>query len=76
MTKPALIDVIKAHLNKEGLVLCRPNDTTFPLDGFKETQALASIVELVEDTQAILEWDEDNTTPMPKELLAQLRASA
>lgn len=76
MSYEAAIAILKAHLAKEGLVLCKANDTQFALDGLKECEALRQIVELVEDTGAVNEWGSDislaNTTPVHQDLLAAL----
>jgi hypothetical protein len=72
VTNASVVAILKAHLDKEGLVLCRPNDTQFPLDGFKEVAALTEIVELVEEMNT--GWD-DVTKPIPAAMLDTLRAA-
>lgn len=68
-----VIEVLKAHLRSEGLCLCKAGDTTFPLDGMRELEALNGVVELVSDVE---EWAVDApTTPIPPNTLAALRAT-
>jgi hypothetical protein len=77
VTAESLVTLVRAHLAKEGLVICKANDTQFPLDGLKEHQALRGLVELVEDARDLAEWDEaDVTTPIGEDLLAALVRTA
>lgn len=79
MSVESMIEIVKAHLKKEGLVLCRTNDTQFALDGEKENQAVRDLVELQLDTVELeAEWDDAHqTTPVPPEVVAALaKASA
>jgi hypothetical protein len=79
VTTASIVEVLKAHLAKEGLVLCKLNDTQFPLDGFKENDALTHIVEVVDDAQAVAEWVDSDTPTAPVEakvLAALTKASA
>lgn len=49
MTTESLVEILRAHLTREGLTLCRMADTKRPLDGMQEIAALREIVSLVED---------------------------
>lgn len=78
MTTASLTELLRAHLAKEGLVLCKAADTQFALDGVREIEALAGMVELVDDTRGIVaEWEDTNTTrPIPSDILASAIARA
>ena len=79
MTTESMIAILKAYLQKEGLVLCKLVDTQFPLDGFKERDALTGIIELIDDARNVEEWgdefsDEATTKPIPTTVLESLKA--
>jgi hypothetical protein len=81
MTTASTIALLKAYLLKEGLTICKASDTQYPLDGFKEHEALNGIIELIEDTFAMEEWapessDQDITKKIAPSVLEQLKSVA
>ncbi len=79
MSPESTIDVLRAHLAREGLTLCRNADTTFPLDGVREVEALREIAVLVHDTGRVSprdEWSEGPTKEIPVATLDALRRRA
>jgi len=80
MSTESLIEILRAHLAKEGLVFCRYADTQFALIGMKETVALQELAELVKDALSVGPWIEDGkcngrvTQEIPAETVQMLRA--
>lgn len=74
----ATIEVLRAHLLKEGLAICKSSDTSFPLDGFKETEVLREIVSIIEDTVVVDvdSWDDQKTQPIPAAVMQALAERA
>lgn len=72
MSPASVAAVLRAHLEREGLVLCRAPDTTFPLDGMRESEALMEIATLASDAIAIP--DPEVTMVMPGRTVDHLRA--
>lgn len=74
MSNEAMIEVLKAHLAKEGLVICKAG---VPVDGFSEAEALAGVVDVLDDAQNVMEWKDDETTlPVPANILVALARTA
>lgn len=73
----SLVDLIRAHLKREGLVLCS-SYTGAPVDGEREAMALREIGVLVQDADrtapAPESWDDDVTAPLPRATIQHLRA--
>jgi hypothetical protein len=64
----ATLEILRAYLASERLVLCRAVDTAFPLDGLTETLALYEIISVVHDAT---NW-EDITQCIPKTEMERL----
>lgn len=64
-----IMELLRTWLYKERLVLCKESDTSFPLDGLRETMVLYNVVSLVRDAE---QW-EDLTDPMGSQQLERLR---
>lgn len=79
MTPEALIEVLRAHLSKSCLVICKVSAgfPLMPIDGLEESQALRDVVDVLDDASNVAEWDgSEDTTPVHSEVLAALaRAS-
>ncbi len=78
MTIDDAATAIRAYLERERLVLCRPGDTAFALDGERESFAIREIAEAATADPAAPalpdEWDEV-TTEVSAATLEQLRLS-
>ncbi len=68
MSIGASIEILRAYLKSENLVICKSADTQFPIDGLTETLLLHEIVTVMQDA----EWD-DVTSEIPCEIVDQLR---
>lgn len=78
MTTESKIDILRAHLFKEGLALVQANGC-LPVDGMTEADVLRGIVDLMDDVDAIQEWEDvstQKTRPLPMEVLVALSRAA
>lgn len=84
-TPESMTAILRAHLNSQGLVLCRASDTQYPLDGMCEAESLREIAAVAIDAMNaapaddgielfdVREWDDTPTAPIPDLALAIAR---
>lgn len=78
MTTESKIDILRAHLSKEGLAIVQANGC-LPVDGMSESVVLRGIVDLLDDIDAVEEWEDastQKTRPLPMEVLVALSRAA
>ena len=78
MTTESKIEILRAHLSREGLTIVQAAGC-LPVDGMAEFDALRSIVDVLEDADAVAEWEDASTKKtreLPMEVLVALSRAA